>query len=378
MAAVDAWLAAALRGELSPWPADWDGAVAREVAVRAQYHGICGLLMARPHGLGDWPDALSAPIREQAIAASMWELRHRALLAELLDRFAEAGVTAVLLKGSALAYSLYPNPATRERGDSDVLIAPGDRERARATLEALGFVCLDGDGMPPEFRFQEEWRREVDEGTSHLIDLHVQPLNSAALAERLTVADAMAGARPGPRLSPSARMPSLAFLLVHSCLHRAGHRTAPYFLADKAYFGGDRLIWLVDIDHIVRAMNRDDWRQAATLALAAGEIDVCVEGLTEARAMLGTPIPRDWLRGVAEGASGRASYYDRGALRRAWDDLGAAGGLGERWRYLRGRLFPDQTFMRAKYQRQAGQPLALLYLRRIAGLLVPRRSERER
>jgi hypothetical protein len=61
--------------------------------------------------------------------------------------------------------------------------------------------------------------------------------------------------------------------------------------------------------------------------------------------------------------------------RRALIQLGKVRGLRAKFSYLKLRLFPSRTFMRTKYPRMQGMPLALLYLRRAAEL-VQKRPER--
>ena len=114
-AAIDKTLAAALRGEAPPWPGDAPIAMGLE---RVLYHGIAGLIVEAGPSLPSWPSTLLDDVREQAIAQAMWEMRHKVILAELLAEFRKAGITALLLKGTALAYDLYPSPAMRSRGDS--------------------------------------------------------------------------------------------------------------------------------------------------------------------------------------------------------------------------------------------------------------------
>src|SRR4051812_35000956 len=91
--AIDGLLAAALRGDAEPWPRNQPVETGIE---RVLYHGIAGLIAARARDLAGWPAALMEPIREQAIAQAMWEMRHKLVLAALLADFTEAGITALL------------------------------------------------------------------------------------------------------------------------------------------------------------------------------------------------------------------------------------------------------------------------------------------
>ena len=176
---MDALLAAVLRGEAPAWPAGGEAALAVE---RILYHGIAGLITAQAHELASWPSEVMAPVREQAIAQAMWEMRHKPLLSGLLTALADAGITALLLKGSALAYDLYPEPSARSRGDSDVLIAPGDLADARRVLARLGFDRGSDETASDDLALQETWSITGERGLQHHIDLHWQLLNAPALA----------------------------------------------------------------------------------------------------------------------------------------------------------------------------------------------------
>ena len=57
----------------------------------------------------------------------------------------EVQVKPLVLKGGALAYTHYPNPALRPRGDTDLLVAPSARGRTEETLRRLGYT--HGGGM---------------------------------------------------------------------------------------------------------------------------------------------------------------------------------------------------------------------------------------
>ena len=111
------------------------------VAERAVYHGIAGLLQARASYLTGWPDDLRARLHAEAVAQTMWEIRHRTVLTPLLAALGAAGVASVLLKGTALR--LWPLP--RARATKSWRYRPSDR-RQRSGPRARRFyrprVCL--------------------------------------------------------------------------------------------------------------------------------------------------------------------------------------------------------------------------------------------
>ena len=369
---IDGLLASALRGDAARWPADGDASSAIE---RIAYHGIAGLLNERTVSLGDWPAAVTGYLHEQGIALAMWELRHNAGLGELLGGFAEAGVAAVLLKGTALAYDLYPRPATRARGDSDVLVAVADLSTARAVLERLGYRRQSiGEGIADDLALQEVWSLMCGAGTSHHIDLHWQMLNAPALAGLLDHDDCIADPLPLPRLAPSAQAMNRPLTLLHTCIHRAMHLTSPYIVGGVTYYGGDRLIWARDIDLLAGALSEAEWRRFTVVALDQGVAAVCRDGLALAKRTLGSEISEDVMAVLGAARGERASAYLLGAgqARRAWLDLRAIPGLRRKLAYVAARSLPPEAFMRGKYPGMAGRPLALLHLKRMIDLIRPR------
>jgi hypothetical protein len=100
---------------------------------------VCGML-ARAVSDGALP-ATEAQIIEAnnlaAAAAASCLLIERSLLA-VADVLLGAGVPFRVLKGAALAHTVYANPGVREFGDTDLLFLPGDLERAVDLLCAAG------------------------------------------------------------------------------------------------------------------------------------------------------------------------------------------------------------------------------------------------
>lgn len=63
---------------------------------------------------------------------------------ELVAKFAQAEIPAVILKGSSVA-RYYPQPDLRILGDTDILVKKADVERAREILEQIGYVFHEAD-----------------------------------------------------------------------------------------------------------------------------------------------------------------------------------------------------------------------------------------
>lgn len=365
-------LATALRGEKSCWPELADGSWADAVSEAIRYHGVAGLLAQRMEMLDGWPAQVLSDLRQQALAEAMWELQHRPILTGLLGALEADGVRTLLLKGSAIAYALYDPPATRRRGDSDLLVPAADVDRARAVLRALGFDPADS-GVA--FEWQQDWRLRSPDGSSHCIDLHWEVFNSPALADVLPADECFADGRPVPGLGPSARAMDPARLLLHSCVHRALHQTAPYMIGGKTYFGGDRLIWSVDIHRLTNALSADEWARFADLAAERRVAATCLDALAAASSDLGGTLPSDVEPRLQAAAPRERPYLrTRRPYVRAGHDLLAIPGFRGKIFFLRSRLLPTESMLRAKYPGMAGAALPLLHLRRLGEALRRRRA----
>jgi hypothetical protein len=353
---LDRLIARLVRGE----PAEWEEADDIAVTERVAFHGVAGVLAGQGTA-----KRLPEAVKARARALAMRELRHRGPLNDVLERFAAAGLDPILLKGAALAYDLFPNPAWRERGDADILVRPEQRAEAHAILAAMGYIRDTGEGMADAHSLQQLWVLPLDDGSSHDVDLHIAPLNVPRFRSLLTHEDALRGRRPLPALGPAAAAPSLGFMLLHAAIHRRFNETVPYRVGSHWHVGGERLIWLVDIDLLARSMDPGDWAEFARLAERLEEGRSALAALAAAEQALGTPVPGDVRDSLVAAIPGAPGYLDRGMAGRAWLDLRSLP-VRRRAGYALARLFPSRAFMRGKYPGAA--PLPLLYLRRLAGL----------
>ena len=374
---IDALLARAVGGRDAEYPGAWVAPAAIDRLLdRISYHGVAVLLAENAVVLDRWPAEVGERVRERALAQSMWEVRHRALLCDLLGRLEGRGIASMFLKGTAMAYDLYDNPAARARGDSDLLVEERAVGAARECLVQAGFVLLgDSDGLPQSLRLQESWSTDAGDGSNQVIDLHWHPLNTPAL-DLLSFSQWERQSRPLPRLHPAARAPSRPLMLVHACVHRGLHVYSPYLANGRMHFGGNRLIWLRDIACLARTMDDAQWASVTKLALDRGLSAVCLDGIVAAEAHFGALVPAGARAKLGSGPS--AAYFRSGQLGRALRDFWAIRGLGRKLQYVSGRSFPAAGFMRAKYGDMATRPLPFLYLRRFAELVQRRPSRTSR
>jgi len=118
-----------------------------------EWSALPGLL--RPHwiipllawNLRSWPEEFRPP-REivsdfeqgflQGAAGNLLDGRQ---IRVILTALQEGGIPALLIKGHALARTVYPDPAVRQSSDIDILVRPEDIPAGAAILEKLGYSC---------------------------------------------------------------------------------------------------------------------------------------------------------------------------------------------------------------------------------------------
>jgi hypothetical protein len=334
---------------------------ARDLVAQARREGLVPLLArgVRSSGGDGWPAAVRHELEAAVTDQVALEHLQRLEIARVLAGLASAGIRPMLMKGAALAYSVYPDPALRPHDDIDLLIREADRARTADALAALGYVELaEGGGR---LSFSQAHFEFIDRfGIRHTCDLHWRIVNPLVFRDMVTF-DELAGAAVAvPRLSPHARTFGLVHALFVSCVHRIAH-----------HLDGDVLVWIYDIHLLVEAAGAGDVKRFEELATRAGACAVCGRGLDAAARYFGTRIPPDLSRALAAGAArGEASAaFLAGGLRLIdllGRDLAALAGWRARAALVAEHLFPPAQYMREAYAPGSRWPLLCLYAFRIA------------
>lgn len=393
-ARIPAAVAPALRARLAGRVADWPSLGAEawaEAAAALDAQGVLplvhagGFASARPGG----DDALPPVLAAAAAAAYFRVAAHNALLLaerdDVLAALAGRGVRAVPLKGAALLGTAYPNVALRPLGDLDLLVDPDAMGAAGAALEARGYERLL-TGIPA-LRHHLEYARVLPSGVRLVVELHRRPLAAPSLEDGLPARAVLAGAAPDPRAGGPA-IPRPEHLLLHAAAHLV-----------VQHAGEERLIWVADVDRIVRrwfvaggdghhadggptgdsgshapaeldSPARACWLSVVADAEAAGLFPALGAALEASALWFGTPVPPGapaW-RG-ASGAATLARQRDRAPVgREGARVLGDTRGL----RSWRARLalalrsaFPAPAYMRAWYGVDRPARLPIYYAARL-------------
>lgn len=372
----DRFLADCVRAAISgqpaqPWPdAFCTPAHFETLSLRASFHGIALFLGQTPAVLAHWPEPVVDKLRHEMRLAGLWEELHHKKITALIASLAEAGIETIALKGTALAYLFYDEPATRRRGDTDLLIRPGDVALTRTLLEQAGcFRRQDPHGL----YYQETWLVDCGANMVHSIDLHWQPSDRPVLQKILGSEHFWRSRVPVPRLSPHARAPDAIVMLVHGAVNQLWHQARGYDVGDVRIAGGRRLIWAVDYHQLTKGFSDSQWEALVTFCDEHGAGPIVGEALRGAQHDIGLAVPDGVMRrlGDASRASAARRYIATpGVLRDFWRDFLAADRLEVRLRLLSSLAFAPRSHLIRKYPDCSHWPTALLQLRRYAGAVV--------
>lgn len=353
---IDRFLCRALRGEPEPW--DALGAVSgEEFLTRCRHHGVSALLhhgMRKNDSWPAWPTAVAQSLEQSSRAGVAQDLLATHYLRQLIAAFAERKIPCLLLKGEALAASIYPDAGTRTRSDSDVLIPIRDIARARQTVLDLGYGIVSPVYKSHQFTVM----RPGDRSGNIRFDIHWRIQNAPRFAQTLSFEEAYADSVEVPGLAP-ARMLSHGDALLVACMHRFGN--------DR--HDRDRLIWINDIRALTQVMDCEAMVQFASRAVERNVQAACLDGLLRSQECFGNRLP-DEVFGQLRTRESRQSTVQRlretqlGLLFNDWCRLE---GRADRIGLLKELFLTSGVDLLTRYQKKNRLWLPILYLRRLLG-----------
>ncbi len=325
----------------------------------AQVHAVLPLLADRLANRLDVPFRLSARLEQESVRLAAADLVREAELRRLLAAFDRAGLRPLLIKGAALAHTLYRRPDLRQRVDTDLLIPPAARAEAnRVLLEASYEAVAHVSGT--WVNHQAPYVKRQDGATIHIVDLHWRIANPQPFATVLSYDEMLRTAVALPHLGAAAVAPSPAHALLLACVHRVAHHR-----------DADLLVWLYDVHLLASAFGDEDWARFLHLMHARAVASVCRETFARAFERFGTSVPEAARTGgqrpAAEAAERSTAGYlatHRRPVQNVVFDLRALPTWGARWRLVCEHLFPPERYMRDVYAPTSGAPLPVLYARR--------------
>ncbi|AEI46279.1 nucleotidyltransferase family protein [Paenibacillus mucilaginosus] len=126
------------------WPAE--EAAQQALLEDAAFFSLSAYIYHELKRSGKWsllPASSQAALKDKADRVLYHSLLIRRELNGLLARFEEAGIRVIALKGVRLAERFFGHAAARQTSDIDLLVPPGDMDRAVALANAAGFLEKD-------------------------------------------------------------------------------------------------------------------------------------------------------------------------------------------------------------------------------------------
>jgi len=224
---------------------DW-----QSLPSRAEVNGLAPLVHLQLQSTG-----LAFPDTTRRVLAAL-TLRHRRAnhirgnaLAEILNTFKQENIEILVLKGAALANTVYPQPGLRPMRDMDILVKNQEALRAQAKLVELGFNARVPASLANQSIHHLPIANRLDDGLTVSLELHYQLLPS------------MAHPVYYEELSPDASSFSVngvaAQTLGHEDMlwHIYRHSFAPPLIGQPI-----RLIWMADFVSLVeKYVDEIDW-----------------------------------------------------------------------------------------------------------------------
>lgn len=185
------------------------------------------------------PEFITSRLIELRRNAHITEIYRKQHLIQLLDLFNQAEIRCLLLKGTALAYSVYQYPYQRPRVDTDVLIHTNDKENLDQFLIKNGFS--KADTISGDFVSHQNTYKQNQNDIDHVYDIHWKISNRNAYADRFDFAELYKKRIHLADLNTHAFCLDPVNAFLHSTVHYFGHRSNER----------DRLIWIYDLHLLV-------------------------------------------------------------------------------------------------------------------------------
>ena len=338
--------------------ADW-----RAVLQQAQRHRLApmlyGTLKAREH-LDQVPEEVDQELRAAYFRSYVANMFAYEELGRLLVGFDQEQIPVILLKGCALAVTIYPDMGLRPMVDLDILVPEAQVDCVSDLLTQQGYAPF----VETVIGFQRALRNEQAfsrEGRIPIaVDVHWHLMAGKYYSTRIPVAwfwerttQATVGEQTARVLLPEAQLLQLA---AHLALHHSG----------------EGMLWSFDIALLLeRYRDRIDWDEVIEAAHSFGLDQIVKTTLAQVFEIWGVSVPdrarfvlkRDRPSVTAHLLSVvHTAAYD--GTRATWDALSTPG-FRNKLAYLRLLVFPSSDYMRERYAVSDTRWLPLYYIRRI-------------
>ena len=251
------------------------------LTMNALYHGVAPLLhrsLSRIDDVSLVPERVTAVLRERYYITLARNMIHYDELGTALRMFADAGIDVIILKGGALAETVYRDIGLRPFSDVDILVREEDLQRAKEVMAKIGYV-LD-ERISPAAHNEEfgcDLHYVINEGHVLEIHWHIARKTGNDRYTRILIDELWKRALPARIADVDTLVLSPEDLLLHLCIHLPRHRY-------------NRLIWFCDIAEVVR-QGDVDWDRLVETAKECRAMAYMYYGLHFTDDLLGRGVP---------------------------------------------------------------------------------------
>jgi hypothetical protein len=348
-----------LLGDKPVWPDNASDDFTRQLEhklFRDGLHPLIYHLYADNPAWDTWPADVRAQIKKTAIHHTGCQMTEETTTRRLLKALHNAGIRPIVLKGSAISYTHYPENNIRTRGDIDFLFNRKDLPSAFRILESEGYEYIHRQG----FLGQELCFAKTNASAGNLpLDVHWRISSYVLLAHVLSHTEIIQSAVYIPELATLPCAMNTVHALLHACIHLIKHTAS-----------GDsvRLLWLYDIYLLTDSLSDKDKQDFVKLSRQKKISKICYAALESVEKILpnkNMPQLLLLLKQVDQHESG-ARMLKFNAPRFLLSDLLSAGSRHSLFKSTQDILFPPGAYMLKYYGKHHVFWLPFLYLRRLA------------
>lgn len=305
------------------------------------------------------PEEIVSQLKQEYYRSKISTVLSEEQLKEIVDQFKKDEIRLIVLKGSALARSIYSDPALRQGCDIDILVHPQEVQKARKSLESIGYICKEKCYEISKKLYNEEVFINPSRKHYKMVEVHWNLYTSC---------DVDIGQFFDRSVPIEARDCSFEILnpvdaLLYNGLHMVMHHDSDV-----------RLTWIFDADLLARSLQSpEDWQRLQNNSVLYGATRSIQVSLEMAKLWTGLELPptyEDLSRwpqpGKAEQAALDHMYLSRSELmldniRFTWY---CSTKLHEKVLLIIYLIFPPAEMIRNEFPGAPGWMLPVNYIRR--------------
>lgn len=305
-----------------------------------------------------WPDNIKQAMRMQYLQTLVMNQQKWKVFREISEFASKAGIQVIPLKGTALAFSLYPEEALRPMGDLDILVPSNQVHELRDLLLKKGAKPLH----VPISDLHDKVHAHISALTWQ--NIMIEP------HQRLFALGSIMNLKDIDLFQHTHQIPAYPEVSVFNDRMQAYHLTTHAFKGYK--MGGMRLGWLLDIALILERNQHNIDFIPSVIALNPNARKEILAPFQWAALLLNRrpetnfeiPFPDEVLFHQEQ------EPEKKHKIMVAQEIMGLPG-IQNKAKMLFREFFPQKSYMDHQYGKHRGTALLKLYLKRIAGFRLP-------